>query len=309
MPVPKIAVVGAASSAGSHHAGQERAPAALRAAGFISRLEAAGLDVADLGDVARATFVPDEMGATARNLPAVVAVAAAVADAVSNALDAGRLAIVLGGDCTVTLGVVAGVQRHDPGAGLVYFDGDADLGTPESTTSGVLDAMGAAHLLGLADNDLARIGSRYPLLAPDRLVLFGYDDTDPETYRPDVLSEHPDLACFPGRAVRANPDRLAAAAMAAITAHAGGTVVHFDVDAVDSRDLPLANFPHYGTGFPLSAAAGILAAFGRLPRLHAVALTEVNPSYEPSGMALARYTAAVTGAITAALTGTPAQRR
>jgi len=30
-------------------------------------------------------------------------------------------------------------------------------------------------------------------------------------------------------------------------------VVHFDVDAVDSGDLPLANFPHCGTGVPLAA--------------------------------------------------------
>jgi len=72
--------------------------------------------------------------------------------------------VVLGGDCTITLGVLAGVQRHAPDAGLLYFDGDADLATPATTSSGVLDAMGAAHLLGLADNPLARLGPHFPML-------------------------------------------------------------------------------------------------------------------------------------------------
>lgn len=71
MTTAKITVIGAATSAGSHHAGQENAPAALRAAGFVSRLEAAGLDVDDVGDVVRAPFTPDRMTAIARNLATV----------------------------------------------------------------------------------------------------------------------------------------------------------------------------------------------------------------------------------------------
>ena len=50
MPAPGLGIIGVPTSAGSHHAGQDRAPAALRDAGFVSRLRAAGLDVAGLGD-------------------------------------------------------------------------------------------------------------------------------------------------------------------------------------------------------------------------------------------------------------------
>ncbi len=180
-------MIGVPTSAGSHHAGQDRAPAALREAGFVSRLQEAGLDVADLGDVPGAVFTPDVASATARSLATVVQVASAVADAVAAALAGQRLPVVLGGDCTITLGVLAGLQRHDPGAALIYFDGDADLGTPQTTSSGVLDAMGIAHLLGLADNALSRLGPAWPMLTDDRLVLVGYDETDPETYQAGVL--------------------------------------------------------------------------------------------------------------------------
>jgi arginase len=105
--------------------------------------------------------------------------------------------------------------------------------------------------------------------------------------------------------VRADPLGCAARALAALTPAADGIVVHFDVDAVDSRDLPLANYPHYGLGVPLSVAAEVLPVFYRVPDLHAAVCTEVNPSYEPAGTALARYVDAVAGSLVAGLTGAP----
>ena len=74
-------------------------------------------------------------------------------------------------------------------------------------------------------------------------------------------------------------------------------VVHFDVDAVDSRDLPLANYPHYGTGITLAAAGEVLRVLCAAPTLVAIVLTEVNPSYDPSGRQLARYVDTVAAAI------------
>src|SRR5205823_2907239 len=93
--------------------------------------------------------------------------------------------IVLGGDCTITLGVVAGLLRHQPDLGLIYFDGDADLTTPETTHSGIFDSMGVAHLIGQGDPDLAHIGPRFPLLEQDRIILFGFHpyEIEPEESR------------------------------------------------------------------------------------------------------------------------------
>src|ERR1700694_4159868 len=130
MPGPRVTVIGAPSSAGAHHAGQERAPAALRAAGFVDRLRAARIDVVDLGDVVEAAFALDDPTSTARSLSGVVDAARAVAAAVADVLADDCVPIVLGGDCTLTLGVVAGVQRALPDVGVMYFDGDADLATP-----------------------------------------------------------------------------------------------------------------------------------------------------------------------------------
>jgi arginase len=240
-----------------------------------------------------------------RNLDQVVLVARAVADAVEATLAAGRLPVVFGGDCTISLGVMAGVLRRHPGSGLLYVDGDADLATPETSSSGVLDAMGAAHLLGLADNDLARIGPVFPMLTPERLVQFGYDETDPDSNRSDWSRELPGLTRFSGPEVRADPAGCALRALAALTAAADGSVVHFDVDTIDSRDLPLANFPHYHLGLPLALAADLLPGFYAQPHLRGAVFTEVNPSYDPSGRSLSRYVETVATALITGLAQAP----
>jgi arginase len=293
----RVALIGVASSAGTHHAGQDQAPAALRADGFIERLQAAGVTVEDRGDLVHEVFVADEMGSTARNLAAVVRVARAVADAVSEAIAHHALPLILGGDCTITLGVVAGAQRQDPAVGLLYLDGDADMATPKTTGSGVLDAMGIAHLLGLADTELARLGDGPPMLTDDRLALLGYDESDHETFAADVLRNRPALVRFADHQVRADPAGCAKAALTALQRHTSSLIVHFDVDAVDSRDLPLANFPHYGTGISLAAAGEVLALLCSAPSLAGIVLTEVNPSYDPTGHQLTRYIETVATAV------------
>jgi arginase len=54
---------------------------------------------------------------------------------------------------------------------------------------------------------------------------------------------------------------------------------------------------------PLDAARQVLSVLFAAPRLSAVVLTEVNPSYDPDGDSLARYLEAVTDALIVSLRG------
>jgi len=296
----RVRVLGAATSAGTHHAGQERAPDALRAGGFVRRLEAAGLAVTDLGNLAHETFRVDRTGGPVRNAAATTRAARAIADAVERSADPDAALVVLGGDCTVTLGVLAGLQRGDPDAGLIYFDGDADLNTP-GWGSGILDSMGIAHLLGLAETELTSLFASSPPIADDRLAVLGYDETDPSAFRRGVFDTRQALTHYADHQVRSDPVGCAKGARRALEG-ARRLAVHFDVDAVDSGDLPLANYPHYGTGVPLAVARQVLEVLFAAPGLAAVVLTEVNPSYDPAGDSLDRYIEAVTGALVSGLT-------
>ncbi|MCZ2848896.1 arginase family protein [Modestobacter sp. VKM Ac-2978] len=276
-----LGLLGVPTSAGSHNAGQEKAPAALRAAGLVAALRTAGLDVEDTGDLAVRRHRPSPPVDGVRALDRVVEVVTEVADRVAAIRAAGRRPVVLGGDCTVTLGVLAGLARHDD-VGLAYVDGDADLNTPAGSISGVLDTMGVTHLLGGGAPALADIGPRTPLLPGDHLELFGFDPGELDTGQWTRLVEHR-LSATPAPVVRAAPAGKAAEAVERLEAVCSTFLVHLDVDVLDTNDVPLANFPH-SAGLSLGELAGALDVFCGSDACAGLVLTEVDPDHDPDGV-------------------------
>jgi len=171
----KFAIIGVPSSAGARRPGQEQAPSALRASGLVDSLEERGVDVFDRGDLPKIVFRPDPENPRKQNLGDVGRVARNVAAELGRARGKETCPVVLGGDCTITIGVVAGLLGQGSSLGLLYLDGDLDLNTPETTPSGIFDGMVTAHLVGRGDQELALIGPEYPLLQESHLVYFGYN--------------------------------------------------------------------------------------------------------------------------------------
>ena len=288
-------LIGVPSSAGAHGPGQEKAPSALRTAGLLGALREAGLDVEDLGDLPVARFAPDRAERKRQSQSQVVKVARQVADAVASAVERELIPIVLGGDCTITLGVVAGLLRHQPDLGLIYFDGDADLTTPETTHSGIFDSMGVAHLIGAGDPDLAHIGPRFPLLEQDRIILFGFHPYEIEPDESRVLASSP-MAKYPVTSMDGRPVELAAQARARLEERARAIAVHFDVDVMDSAEIPLADWPHYDA-LSFGDAMRCLSVFVGSPKLAALVVTEINPDHDPDGLLVRQFVDAFAGAM------------
>jgi len=288
-------LIGVPTSAGAHHAGQDQAPAGLRAAGLVSRLAAAGLSVTDAGDLPGSVFVVDHANPRARNLAAVAKVARDVADAVAGQVQDGKRPLVVGGDCTITLGVVAGFRRNHPDVGVAYVDGDADLGPLDAAPSGILDSTGIAHLLGYGEPELTTLGGEPPLLPPGRLAIVGTDPREVSNEGREFLTSQ-GVSYAEGPELIADPEAAARKALAALAGE-GPMVVHFDVDVVDSGDLPLGNFPHYNSGVRLEHAVRCLRVLVGDPSCAALVLTEVNPTHDPDGRQLDRYLAGLTTAL------------
>ena len=291
-------MIGVPTSAGAHHAGQELAPDALRAAGLADRLVAAGLSVSDAGNLPGAVFAADRGAAGARNLAAVAKVAAEVADAVADVVASGLLPLLLGGDCTITIGAVAGFRRRHRDGGLIYVDGDADLGVPGDGGSGILDSMGVSHLLGRGATELTDLGGQAPLLEPARLAILGSDPRETSDADREFLAEQ-GVSFQEAPAFITDPAGAAERALAAVTQGSGQFLVHFDVDIVDSGDLPLGNFPHYGSGVLLDHVVAGLRVLRAHPSFAGLVLTEVNPTHDPGGSELDRLADALATALAA----------
>jgi arginase len=285
--VKRLGLIGVPSSAGAHGPGQEKAPAALRQAGLLGALREAGLDLEDFGDLPLTRFQPDAGHAKQQSLSRVVALDRQVADTVSAVVERGAIPLVLGGDCTITIGVIAGLLRRQTDLGLVYVDGDADLTTPETTHSGIFDSMGMAHLIGDGAAELAHIGPRYPLMPPDRIALFGFHPFEVEPTEQRRL-EGSTMLRYPVTSMGDRPVELAREARAKLEARAAALVVHFDVDVMDSAEIPLADWPHYDA-LEFGEAMRCLSVFVSSPRLAALVATEINPDHDPDGLMIRRF--------------------
>jgi arginase len=179
----KVGVIGVPTSAGAFGPGQEQAPAALRETGLVALLRDGGIEVSDYGDRELWRWRPDRERPHAQNLGKVVEIVDDTAARVVESILAGEITLVMGGDCTVGIGTVAGHVERFEGVGLIYFDLHADLNIPTSAPPGALDWMGMAHMLGDegTERELVEVGTRTPLLSPEQVVLLGWG---PEQARP-----------------------------------------------------------------------------------------------------------------------------
>lgn len=297
MTINKIAVIGVPSSAGARRTGQERAPQSFRSAGFIKRLRLGGLQVVDFGDLPQVRFRPDTQNPKQQNLALVTSVAGQLAEQVYRASQAGMKPIVLGGDCTITIGVVAGLLRHSANLGLIYFDGDVDLNTPATTNSGIFDGMVVAHITGRGSDELTRIGPSYPLLPEENIVLFGYNPDagwiDPaETQFLGQCS----MVKYPLTQIRGKVEEASREAVSQLEDRVGLFLVHFDVDVIDFDDLPVADVPHYH-GLSLDETMETLQIFVSSNRFAGLVITEFNADRDTDGMSARRLLEGVTRAL------------
>ncbi len=283
----QLAIIGVPSSAGARLEGQEEAPGALRSAGLVSALEERGLEVIDRGDLSSVEYRPDREHPKAQNAGLVCRVAREVAGAVEAAIAGGAWPVVIGGDCTIALGVVAGMIGQGSSLGLLYLDGDLDLNTPESTPSGVFDGMVTAHLLGRGHPEVARVGPRVPLLEESHLAYFGYNVGAGGIDPPELAALEESAALrYPVEAVREDPPGSARAALAALEDRVERILVHFDVDVTDTPAVDVA----HPNGLSLAAAASALEVFLESPKCAGLVVTEYNPRLDDGGSFARRLT-------------------
>jgi arginase len=276
----RLAVIGAPTSAGAFAPGQEDAPAALREAGLLEALRAAGRDVADRADTPRFRWRVDHDDARAMNAAAVVDGVHAVADQVATAIGDGDLPLVLGGDCTVGVGTVAGTVRAGAEPRLVYLDLHPDLNTPASVPDGALDWTGVAHMLGIegADDSLAGAGPRRPLLANDDVVFLGAGP-EQSTAHERATIEARGLRPIAVDEVRADPTAAGRQALERATADGRRFLVHFDVDVIDFSDVPLSENTGRGVGLSFETAFQALDVLLAHDALLGLTVTELNPHH------------------------------
>jgi len=276
----KIGLIGAPSSAAGHWPGMEKAPAFLRLVGLPERLRETGATVVDHGDLPQLRWRADLDNPRAQNLTLVRDYLAEIASRVDAALTDGELPLVVGGECTVTVGAVAGFLRHFDDFGLMYLDGHIDLNTPTSSSSGILDSMGMAHMFGQdgTAEELSGLGTRAPMLDPGKVVYFGHNERKMNDVEVEHLARYGTPA-YPVAILEGSAASLAEEALSVLEERAGAFALHFDVDVIRFKDFPIANVPIHNEGLSFDQAMECAQVFASSPQCVGVVITEINPDH------------------------------
>ena len=269
----RLTIVGAPIDCSGAGRGEEHAPAALRAAGLIERLGARDAGEAS-GRIRDRRRDPDTgvVGAVE-----VRRASMAIASAVREVLDARELPLVIGGDCTLLLGVF---QALPPDSGLWFVDGHADFFDGESSPTGEAADMDLAILTGHGPPGL--LEREGPLVKPAAVVLLGHR---PAELHPDVARENArlDPAIL---AITAPEVRKLGAARVGIDAAARlaerPAWLHLDLDVLDESVLPAVTYPQ-----PLGLVWDELVAITRplvaAPNLLGISVADFNPDRDADG--------------------------
>lgn len=290
----KIALIGACSSAAAFSPGTEKAPAALRAAGLVDKLRAAGLEVTDLGDCPPRMFADDEEHRRARNLPAIVAGLNDLKLHAETAIKSGALVLVLGGDCAQVIGLLAGARRYYKHINLLWMDRDADLNTPASTPSGRIDGMVVAHIIGRGAPELVRFYSESPLVREPDVFLFGLERVDPPEQ--EFLSKSPMRHLWAADIQRKGASKSAQDALAHLHTESREFVLHLDTDIVAQEEFPAVNVPGSG-GLRLEEVRAALREAVNQKTLLGLDVAQYNPERDPDGSAAQKLVALLADAL------------
>jgi arginase len=281
--VAAFAVIDAPIDSSGRGRGEERGPVAIRAAGLLERLGArdAGEAEARIRDPRREPTT----GVVGAN--EVRRASAAIAASVREVLKRDERPLVLGGDCTLLLGVFAAVPK---GSGLWFVDGHGDFFDGESSPTGEAADMELSVLTGHGPPGL--LARNEPMLEPAAVVLLGHR---PAELHPDVAREKarldPAIRALTAPEVReAGPGRVGNDAAAWLAGRPAW--LHLDLDVLDEGVLPAVSYPQpLGLGWdelvalvrPLAAASNLLG----------ISVADFNPDRDADGLYAARVVEAL----------------
>ena len=171
MPDKGFAILEAPSILGLFPKGVETLPDALLAAGLAERLNAA-----HAGRIEPPAYDPERDPETLLLNPRGIAgYSIALADSTGGLLNAGKVPVVLGGDCSIMLGCMLALKRRGR-YGLLFLDGHADFYQPEAEPNGEAASMDLALATGRGPALVTNIEGRGPLVREEDVVVLGCRD-------------------------------------------------------------------------------------------------------------------------------------
>jgi arginase len=264
---------------GADRRGVDMGPSAIRYADLNEKLVTLGYEVEDLGDID--VIIPETHhygDPHAKYLAEIADACERLAGLTLRAYELNRTPLVLGGDHSIAVGTVSGMaeayRRRNLKLGLLWFDAHADMNTPDISPSGNVHGMPMASILGYGPKSLTDIFGFSPKIAPERVVMIGIREVDPEER---ALVKKSGVRVFTMKEIdKRGIGNVMDEALSILTSRADGIAVTLDADFLDPDESPGVATPVRG-GADYREAHLAMEMIADTKKLASFELTEINP--------------------------------
>lgn len=260
--------------------GCAKAPGALRDHGLLARLGAR-----EAGCLTPPRYDPGgwQPGDGVSQAADIARYSTALADRIGAIVTSGQFPVVLGGDCSIVIGVALAMHRlsedQDQRIGLVYVDAHSDFRHPgNASVVGAAAGEALALVTGRGQAELAAIERRRPYIRDSDVVLVGLRPTDP--YRMDLQASGFAVCGVPE--LRTHGAVWTAQWVREQLSECLGYWVHLDVDVLDPSVMPAVDAPDPG-GIAYPELELLLQGLTGTPECVGLDVTVFDPDFDPDG--------------------------
>lgn len=261
--------------------GVRKAPAALRSLGLH-----AGIGARVAGEVEPPPYDFNRDPTTRlRNAAGVAKYSKSLSEAVAPLLSETSFPLVLGGDCSIALGVADALSKSGRHMGLLYIDAHSDCQTPEISQTGGIAGMPLAMITGAIPSVVApsQLPSRQ-LSASDVILLGVRDLFDVEAAADGKRVVNNGIRVRDLDEIRRLGASTAASKALADLSSADATWVHLDADVLAPEIMPAVDSPDPG-GLTEVELGELLRTLLSSPNVMGMHVTIYDPERDPNGSA------------------------
>lgn len=275
-------IVGVPIDCSGRFTGVERMPAALRSAGIARRL-----NIPDFGDLPAVIDDPIRDQTTGIiGYQAVCTASHVIQDGIAALLRQNQQPLVMGGCCTLLIGVFAALRAEIGTVGLAFIDGHLDFYDGRSSPTGEAADMELAILTGIGPAELTGLnGVSQPLVQPRHTVVLGYRDSEQAERdgAPDPATAAPGITLYDAQTIRHdNAQERGQKTVTRLEAEPGRFWLHLDLDVLDSEILPAVDYLMPG-GLDWETFIQLARPLAHSPALVGADVTIYNPALDPDG--------------------------
>ena len=272
-----VDIIGIQVDLGASRRGVDMGPSAIRYSDILKKITELGYECYDKGDITTNPLSINNPSNNPRlkNIEVISKASHELYTKVRSSLESGHFPLVLGGDHSIAVGSVLGVQSVYENVGVIWIDAHGDFNNADTTPSGNVHGMSLSALTGHGPEELIPFKpENISYINPNNIALIGVRAIDDQEKK--MLKK-----CGAHVFTMADIDKygmkdIMKMALDIVTNGTKGFHVSLDLDAINPNEAPGVGTPVYG-GLTLREAHLAAEMIAENNNLLSAEIVELNP--------------------------------